>query len=109
MTLSGLRSFVDFNPFVKLDGYYLLSDYLEVPNLRRRSFKYVGDGIKRLLGFGRTLAARMSERERRIYLVYGLVATVSSLALLSFGVVRVGSYLIDNHQPMALLLLMSYA
>src|SRR5206468_3193858 len=43
MTLSGLRSFVDFNPFVKLDGYYLLSDYLEVPNLRRRSFKYVGD------------------------------------------------------------------
>jgi len=44
MTLSGVRSFVDFNPFVKLDGYYLLSDYLELPNLRRRSFKYVGDG-----------------------------------------------------------------
>jgi len=108
MTLSGLRSFLDFNPFVKLDGYYLLSDYLELPNLRRRSFKYVGDGVKRLLGFGRKLRAYISERERRIYLVYGLVATVSSLSLLSFGLVRLGSYLIDNHQPMALLFLVTY-
>ena len=108
MTLSGLRSFVDFNPFVKLDGYYLLSDLLEVPNLRRRSFKYVGDGIKRVLGFGRRIALHVSRRERRIYLVYGLVATISSLSLLSYGLVRVGSYLIDNHQPMALLLLVSY-
>ena len=108
MTLSGLRSFLDFNPFVKLDGYYLLSDYLEIPNLRRRSFKYVGDGVKRLLGFGRKLRAHISQRERRIYLVYGLVATVSSLSLLSFGLVRAGGYLIDNHQPMALLLLVAY-
>jgi putative peptide zinc metalloprotease protein len=108
MTLSGLRSFVDFNPFVKLDGYYLLSDYLELPNLRRRSFKYVGDGIKRLLGFGHKLRVHLSQRERRIYVIYGLVATVSSLSLLSVGFVRLGSYLIDNHQPMALLLLVSY-
>jgi multidrug resistance efflux pump len=109
MTLSGLRSFVDFNPFVKLDGYYLLSDYLELPNLRRRSFKYVGDGIKRLLGVGPKLRAYLSQRERRIYLVYGLVATVSSLSLLSFGLVNLGGYLIDHHQPMALLLLVSYS
>ncbi len=108
MTLSGLRSFLDFNPFVKLDGYYLLSDYLEIANLRRRSFKYVGDGVKRLLGFGRKLRAYISQRERRIYLVYGLVATISSLSLLSFGLVRLGSYLIDNHQPMALLMLVTY-
>src|SRR6267143_2748017 len=108
MTLSGVRSFLDFNPFVKLDGYYLLSDYLELPNLRRRSFKYVGYGIRRLLGFGHELRAHLSQRERRIYLVYGLVATVSSLSLLSFGFVRLGSYLIDKHQPMALLLLVSY-
>jgi multidrug resistance efflux pump len=108
MTLSGLRSFLDFNPFVKLDGYYLLSDYLEIANLRRRSFKYVGDGVKRLFGFGHRLRAHISQRERRIYLLYGLVATVSSLSLLSFGLVRVGSYLIDNHQPMALLLLVTY-
>jgi len=64
--------------------------------------------IKRLLGFGHKLRAHLSQRERRIYLVYGLVATVSSLSLLSFGFVRLGSYLIDKHQPMALLLLVSY-
>lgn len=108
MALSGLRSFFDFNPFVKLDGYYLLSDLLELPNLRRRSFKYVGDGVKRLLGFGRRVALHVSARERRIYLIYGLVATVSSLSLLSYGLIRLGSYLIDNHQPLALLSLVSY-
>jgi multidrug resistance efflux pump len=107
-TLSGVRSFVDLNPFVKLDGYYLLSDYLELPNLRRRSFKYVGDGIKRLFGLG-TRPLDVSSHERRIYVIYGLVATISSLSLLSFGLVRVGSYLIDNHQPLALLGLTTYA
>jgi len=76
--LSGLRSFLDFNPFVKLDGYYLLSDLLEIPNLRRRSFKYVRRRRSSDLLGVRTQApaAHISERERRIYLVYGLVATV---------------------------------
>src|SRR2546430_16191519 len=50
----------------------------------------------------------VSQLDRRLSLLYGLVATVSSLSLLSFGLVRVGSYLIDNHQPMALLLLVTY-
>src|SRR5262249_39327800 len=29
----GFRIFFNFNPLLKLDGYYLLSDFLEVPNL----------------------------------------------------------------------------
>jgi len=91
MTLSGLRSFLDFNPFVKLDRLLPAERFVGTANLRRRSFKYVGDGIKRLLGFGRRLRVHISQRERRIYLVYGLVATVSSLSLLSFGLVRLGS------------------
>src|SRR6267378_8212420 len=108
MTLSGVKTLFNLNPCIKPDRCYLLSDYLALPNLRKRSFRYVGNGIRRLLGFGHKLRAHLSQRERRIYLVYGLVATVSSLSLLSFGFVRLGSYLIDKHQPMALLLLVSY-
>jgi len=93
---------------LKLDGYYLLSDYLELPNLRRRSFKYVGDGSSGCSGSGTSCGRTSRSANGRIYLVYGLVATVSSLSLLSFGFVRLGSYLIDKHQPMALLLLVSY-
>jgi len=33
-----LTIFVNLNPFMRFDGYYLLSDYLEVQNLQERSF-----------------------------------------------------------------------
>src|SRR5881397_1150853 len=48
MATSSVKTLINLNPLVKLDGYYLLSDYLEIPNLRRRSFKYVGDLFRRL-------------------------------------------------------------
>ena len=38
---STIRTLINFNPLIKLDGYYLLSDYLDISNLRRRSFWYV--------------------------------------------------------------------
>jgi putative peptide zinc metalloprotease protein len=38
MSVCGVRILFNFNPFMKLDGYYLLSDWLEIPNLRRRAY-----------------------------------------------------------------------
>ncbi len=32
----GIQSFFNFNPLIKLDGYYLLSDGMELPNLHQR-------------------------------------------------------------------------
>src|SRR5439155_409451 len=54
MTVSGIKSIVNFNPLLKFDGYYLLSDYLGMPNLRRRAFAYIGGWIKRLGGAARS-------------------------------------------------------
>ena len=102
MTVSGVKTLFNFNPFIKLDGYYLLSDALDIPNLRRRSFRYVGGLIKRGLGFGRPAALAARRRERLIYLGYGVVATVMSMLALGYAGAKVGRYLIDNHQPAAL-------
>jgi putative peptide zinc metalloprotease protein len=104
MAVSGVKTLVNFNPLIKLDGYYLLSDYLDIPNLRKRSFAYVGDLFKRLVGFEPTIRAEISARERRVYAVYGLVATVCSVALLAYVVVKAGGFFIDRHQPGALAL-----
>jgi putative peptide zinc metalloprotease protein len=109
MAISGLKSIFDLNPFIKLDGYYILSDWLGIPNLRRRAFRYVGDGIKRILGVGQGIAMSVTARERKVLLVYGLIATVSSFILLAAGLRTAGSVLIENHQPAALLLLIGYA
>jgi multidrug resistance efflux pump len=104
MASSGVKTLLNFNPLIKLDGYYLLSDYLEMPNLRKRAFRYIGDGIKRL--FGRPVGEIESPapRERRIYLIYGLIATVASFSLLLLVSVQAGKMLIENNQPLLLAL-----
>src|SRR5207247_6187986 len=48
MTGSGVKALLNLSPLLKLDGYNLLSDYLDIPNLRRKSFRYVGARLKRL-------------------------------------------------------------
>ena len=84
MGTSGIKTCFNLNPLIKLDGYYLLSDYLEIPNLRQRSFRYVGTLIMGLFGSARRTGEEVAPRERRIYLVYGLAAMAGSLSLLGY-------------------------
>jgi putative peptide zinc metalloprotease protein len=63
--------FMNVNPLIPLDGYYALSDYLEVPNLRQRAFAYLSWVLKT-----RVLGLELPEppadgREQRIFLLYG--------------------------------------
>src|SRR5437764_8049862 len=74
MAGSGVKTLLNFSPLLKLDGYYLLSDYLDAPNLRRRSFRYMGDLMRRLWGGVTSPIAAVTPGERRMYLAYGLVA-----------------------------------
>jgi len=108
MTGAGVRTILNFNPLIKLDGYYLLSDYLEIPNLRRRSFQYVGRLTSRLVGAGSSSSSTASPRERRIYLIYGLTATIGSFALMGYVLFTVGAFLIGSGQPLPLALLTAF-
>lgn len=64
----------NFNPLLPLDGYYALSDWLEIPNLRRRSFQYWGWLGKRYVLGVRAPEPRVTPRERRVFLLYGGLA-----------------------------------
>lgn len=97
MATSGIRTLFNFTPLIKLDGYYLLSDYLEIPNLRRKSFSYIGAGIKRLWGSAPEETNAITPRERRIYLIYGLLALVYTTWLLTFIGEKYGRVLIENY------------
>jgi len=99
MTTSGIKTLFNFNPLIKLDGYYLLSDYLEIPNLRRKSFSYIGSWIKRLAGATVTAIPEMPARELRICVAYGLMATVGSFSLLAMAVVTLGGFFVEQNQP----------
>ncbi|MDA2927344.1 efflux RND transporter periplasmic adaptor subunit [Acidobacteria bacterium AH-259-G07] len=104
MATSGIKTLFNLNPLIKLDGYYLLSDYLEVPNLRQRAFSYVGAGIKRLWGRAMQGMQEATPRERRIYLTYGLLAGAYSFLLLGFIALKFGGFLIGRYQGLGFLL-----
>jgi len=75
------------NPLIPLDGYFALSDYLEVPNLRQRAFAYLSWSVKaRVLRLDVPEPAA-EEREKRIFLIYSLLAVwyITSIMLLVAG------------------------
>jgi multidrug resistance efflux pump len=109
MATSGIRGLlINLNPLIKLDGYYLLSDYLEVPNLRQKSFSYIAAEIKRLWGSAVQGTKETSRRERRIYLTYGLLAGAYSFCLLGFIALMMGSFLVGRYQGMGFILFMLF-
>ena len=61
------------NPLMRFDGYYILTDLLEVPNLQAKSRALIGHQLKNLL-FGRGTAdpvlARMPLPRKRFWLFY---------------------------------------
>ena len=99
---SGIKTFFNFNPLIKLDGYYLLSDYLDIANLRKKSFAYVGGFLKRIFGFADEFPPA-SPRERRIFLAYGLTASVFSFSFLGLAALTAGNFLLEQHQRAAFL------
>src|SRR5262245_46377 len=104
MAGSGVKTLLNFNPFIKLDGYYLLSDYLEIPNLRRKSYRYAGSMLKRLVGYKDTIVEEVTGKGRIAYLVYGLVAMASSASLLGYIAATAGGYFVEGRHPLAVLL-----
>lgn len=105
MATSGIKSFFNLNPLIKLDGYYLLSDYLDIPNLRSRAVGYVSAGIKRL--FGSSVEVKeTTPRERRIYIVYGLLSLAYTIFILSFIAMRFGGFLMGRIQAFGFIIFM---
>jgi multidrug resistance efflux pump len=98
MATSGVKTIFNLNPLIKLDGYYLLSDYLEIPNLRQKALEYWGSLLRRLRGSTLQGMEEATRRERRIYLVYGLLAVVYSYWLLGWVTLYFGQYLVGRYQ-----------
>lgn len=69
-------------PFFKGDGYLLLSDALDFPNLREKSFQHTTAWLKRAARLSREPVPAATPREQRIYLAYTVGAVLFSTALL---------------------------
>jgi putative peptide zinc metalloprotease protein len=82
-SISGLA--FNFNPLIKLDGYFVLSDVLDQPNLQEDAYGYLGYLFKRHLFGMKDQPCPVEGRQRkRVLAGYALASVVYSLV---FGVV----------------------
>jgi multidrug efflux pump subunit AcrA (membrane-fusion protein) len=84
LSACGVQTLFNFNPLLKLDGYYLLSDWAEVPNLYQRSWDHLRGQARRLLWGA---APPEGEPRGRFLLLYGLVGWLYSAMFLALMLV----------------------
>ncbi|MGZ5027069.1 MAG: HlyD family efflux transporter periplasmic adaptor subunit [Methylobacter sp.] len=63
--------FINLNPLMRFDGYFLLSDYWGIENLQNRAFALARWHLRRLLfGFADEIPERFPQRTHRLLLIY---------------------------------------
>jgi putative peptide zinc metalloprotease protein len=79
MIASVYTIFFNMNPLMKFDGYYVVADWLEIPNLRTKAFMYCSYHLQRiLLGYRNTQqeASLDTEDPGKIFIIYAIAAYV---------------------------------
>lgn len=74
--LAGVSTILfNINPLLRFDGYYILADILELPNLRSRSYRYLNYLIERYL-FGRKDSVHPAETRtvKSWFLLYSIAS-----------------------------------
>lgn len=64
-----LSAFINLNPLLELDGYYMLIDWLEIPQLRKKSFDFISNKLLKKLKSGESL-----KDEEKIFTLYGVLS-----------------------------------
>lgn len=85
MLLSGIQgTLMNLNPLIKADGYYALSQFLDIDNLREESFAYLRAWAKKYILRHDIDLPPASRRQRRIFLIFGSIAILYGIALIVF-------------------------
>jgi len=83
MLLSGIQGAVlNLNPLIKADGYYALSQFLDIDNLREDAFAFLRAWARKYLLRHDLDLPPASRRQRRIFLIFGFTAIVYSTTLI---------------------------
>ncbi|OOZ37686.1 HlyD family efflux transporter periplasmic adaptor subunit [Solemya velesiana gill symbiont] len=92
MLISGVSTLLfNGNPLLRFDGYYVLSDAIEIPNLGNRSNKYLGYLFQRYLFKSRDAESPANSRGERVWFsFYGVAAFLYRLFILFTIILYIG-------------------
>lgn len=75
------------NPLIRFDGYYILSDLLEIPNLGQRSGKYAGYLAERYLFGVKDLETPSDTVRERAWFIFYAIASLAYRVVLIAGII----------------------
>jgi putative peptide zinc metalloprotease protein len=96
ISFSGIATLFNFNPLLRYDGYYLLSDYLEIPNLRKKAGKYWRNLWRKIFLSSKTEFENYALREKRIYFYYGLLSFIYIVLVLGYLFFLLAKFLVSR-------------
>ena len=97
IAFTAIQTIFNFNPLIRLDGYYLLSDLLEVPNLRPKAIAHVKNRMISLLtGIPPAGDKGLSRREKRLFLYYGTGSAFFTALILWVMFQRLGGWFVGE-------------
>jgi len=91
--LLGILFFVGtFNPFIKMDGYWMLSDLMGIPNLHDATKKFLSLRIRNIFGINTekedVFIRDIKEKEKRFFIIY-VLASIIFMTSFTFGIANV--------------------
>lgn len=82
---------INWNPLMKLDGYFIMSDLLGILDLKEASTLYLSNWVKRHIWHLPVEVPYVPKRRRPGYVIYGLLSGVYSYSVLYFFAGFVGN------------------
>ena len=97
MLLSGIQgALLNLNPLIKADGYYALSQFLNIDNLREESFAFLRAWAQKYLLRHDIDLPPASKRQRRVFFLFGVTAVLYSGSLLVIMIVFARNVLVSK-------------
>jgi putative peptide zinc metalloprotease protein len=95
---SAFKMFFNMNPLIKLDGYYLLCDWLDIPNLRQKASDYFNNGARKIFGLSSRPFPDIDPRLRNFFIVYSILSALYIYWILGKIAIWFGDVMVTNYQ-----------
>ncbi|HEU5290987.1 MAG TPA: HlyD family efflux transporter periplasmic adaptor subunit [Cyclobacteriaceae bacterium] len=96
---SAFKMFFNMNPLIKLDGYYLLCDWIDIPNLRQKASNYFNGCIKKLVGYANhATTVEINPRLKVFFVLYSILSTLYIYWILYHIISWFAGLMIDRYQ-----------
>ncbi|MFI3314160.1 MAG: M50 family metallopeptidase [Rikenellaceae bacterium] len=93
--VTGLGLIMNFNPFIRMDSYYILSELLEVNNLREKTIGSLEQRVRKMLGLHYE-KIEIPRDKRKLLNIYAVIGVAVTLFFFLLPFYRFAKYLLSD-------------